>query len=307
MDNLYFGEIIRIRREELNMKQEELCEGVCERSTLSKIERGKNECSKYLAEVFLQRLGLPMDFYYASSSKTGIEQLKIKNKINDAIRMREYDKLPELIEIGRQLQDNNLLFKQFIVETEGIYALRVEKNIPKARELLLSAMRVLHEKFELESEWRFSFVTEEYYILNIIANTYSAENRYDISIEIFRKLLSRAEKISLQEDEEYLRMIIMLKYNLSRALGRADRYKECLDIADEAIAICKRHGRPTYLAELLINKGYALCSIHGRKEEGILVLKDALVLNRLVGFDNNVEIIYRDAKNLFNINPDQII
>ena len=133
MDNLYFGEIIRIRREELNMKQEELCEGVCERSTLSKIERGKNECSKYLAEVFLQRLGLPMDFYYASSSKTGIEQLKIKNKINDAIRMREYDKLPELIEIGRQLQDNNLLFKQFIVETEGIYALRVEKNIPKAR------------------------------------------------------------------------------------------------------------------------------------------------------------------------------
>jgi len=134
MDNILFGEIIKDRREELNMSQDELCEGILDRTALSRIENGKAECRKYVAEVLLERLNLPMDFYYASYSKKGIDQIKIKNKINDAIRMREYDKLPELIEIGNQVQDNNLLFKQFIVETEGIYALRVEKNIPKARE-----------------------------------------------------------------------------------------------------------------------------------------------------------------------------
>ena len=129
MDNILFGEIIRIRREELNISQDELCEGILDRTALSRIENGKAECRKYVAEVLLERLNLPMEFYYASYSKKGIEQIKI----NDAIRMREYEKFPELIENGRQLQDNNLLFKQFIVETEGIYALRVEKNIPKAR------------------------------------------------------------------------------------------------------------------------------------------------------------------------------
>lgn len=306
MDNLYFGEIIRIRREELNMKQKELCEGVCERSTLSKIERGKNECSKYLAEVFLQRLGLPMDFYYASSSKTGIEQLKIKNKINDAIRMREYDKLPELIEIGNQVQDNNLLFKQFIVETEGIYALRVEKDIPKARELLLSAMRVLHEKFELDSEWKFRFITEEYYIMNILANTYVSEEKYDIAIEIFKKLLERAEKSFVHEDEESIRIIIMLMYNLSRSYGRTNHFVECLEISEKAIELCKRFGRTGRLAELLINKGYALCATF-RKNEGILVLKNALAMCDVLGMKETINIIYKDAKELFGIDLPKII
>ncbi|MBQ6933132.1 MAG: helix-turn-helix domain-containing protein [Clostridia bacterium] len=302
MDNLYFGEIIRIRREELNMKQEELCEGVCERSTLSKIERGKNECSKYLAEVFLQRLGLPMDFYYASSSKTGIEQLNIRNKINDAIRMREYEKLPELIKKGENLQSDNIVFKQFLVETKAIHCLCVENNINEARNLLIEAIGILHKDFTLDKIERCHFIKEDIIILNALANTYCDEEDYSTAIRIFNSLLKSIERKSADnDDEETIRLIIMLKYNLSRVLGRADNYKECLIITDEAIELCKRHGRPTYLAELLINKGYALCSIHGRKEEGILVLKDALTLNRLVGFEDNVKTIYRRAKELFGI------
>lgn len=301
MDNLYFGEIIRIRREELNMKQEELCEGVCERSTLSKIERGKNECSKYLAEVFLQRLNLPMDFYYASSSKTGIEQLNIRNKINDAIRMREYDKLPELIENGNQVQDNNLLFKQFIVETEGIYALRKENDVDKARKLLLSAMHVLHNDFELNSEWKFRFITEEYYILNILANTYVEEEKHDIAIEIFKKLLERAEKSFVHEDEESMRIIIMLMYNLSRSYGRTNHFVECLEISERAIELCKRFGRPDRLAELLINKGYALCATF-KKNEGILVLKNALAICDVMGMSDVSERVYKNSKKLFDVN-----
>lgn len=302
MDNILFGEIIKNRREELNISQDELCEGILDRTALSRIENGKAECRKYVAEVLLERLNLPMEFYYASYSKKGIEQLKIKNKINDAIRMREYDKLPELIEIGNQVQDNNLLFKQFIVETEGIYALRVEKNIPKARELLIEAMVVLHKDFSFDNIEKYHLVKEEIIILNALANTYCDEEDYATAIDIFNRLLKTIEsKSTVPDDEETMRMVIMLKYNLSRSLGRADRYKECLDISEEAIELCRRYGRLTYMAELLINKGYALCSIHGRKEEGILVLKDALVLNHLVGFDNNVKTIYRDAKHLFNV------
>ena len=59
-------------------------------------------------------------------------------------------------------------------------------------------------------------------------------------------------------------------------------------------------GTMIQMAELLINKGYALCSIF-KKEEGTLVLKDALTLNRLLGLNQNVKTIYKDAKELFNI------
>ena len=302
MENIYFGEILKNRREELNMNQDELCEGVLDRTALSRIENGKAECRKYVAEVLLERLNLPMDFYYASYSKTGVEQLKIKNKINDAIRMREYEKLPALIRKGESLKADNIIFTQFLIETTAIYCLCTENNVDEARKLLVEAISILHKGFSLDKIEKYHFAKEDIIILNALANTYCDEKDYAMAIHIFNSLLKSVERKSVSaDDEEYIRIIIMLKYNLSRALGRADNYKECLAVTEEAIELCKRHGRPTYLAELLINKGYALCSIHGRKEEGILVLKDALVLNRLVGFEDNVKTIYRQAKDLFGI------
>lgn len=302
MDNLYFGEIIRIRREELNMKQEELCEGVCERSTLSKIERGKNECSKYLAEVFLQRLGLPMDFYYASSNKTAIDQMLIRNQIKDAIRMREYDKLAELLEKGLQFVDDSKLYHQFILRSKATYAIYVENNLPKAREILLNALKIIHPSFDIDNITKPLF-SEDILILNTFANTYVEEENYEKAINIFKTLVDIVKSKS-NDDIDSMRTLIMLEYNLSRVLGRADYYKECLIVAEEAIELSTRSGTMTSLGELLMNKAYALCSIHSRKEEGILALKDALMFNRLVGNLENIEIIKEDAKSLFDIKLD---
>lgn len=43
MDNTYFGKIIIDRRRELDMKQEDLCRGICSRQTLSRIENGRHK------------------------------------------------------------------------------------------------------------------------------------------------------------------------------------------------------------------------------------------------------------------------
>ena len=51
MQKIIFGEIIKKRREEINMPQDELCEGIISRAALSRIENGKAECRKYIAEI----------------------------------------------------------------------------------------------------------------------------------------------------------------------------------------------------------------------------------------------------------------
>ena len=48
----------------LGLTQEELCEGLCEPATLSRIENGRQAPSRSRANALLQRLGLPNDRYY---------------------------------------------------------------------------------------------------------------------------------------------------------------------------------------------------------------------------------------------------
>ena len=61
MYNYHIGEYIKRKREEKEIKQDELCYGICDRSTLSRIERGKQEPSYYILKALLQRLGISED------------------------------------------------------------------------------------------------------------------------------------------------------------------------------------------------------------------------------------------------------
>lgn len=46
MKEVYIGSIIRKRRQELGLTQEQLCRGICETVTLSRIENGKQTPSR---------------------------------------------------------------------------------------------------------------------------------------------------------------------------------------------------------------------------------------------------------------------
>ena len=52
------GIIIRQRRDMLGLSQQQLCQGICDRSTLSRIERGDQLPSYYTLHALLQRLGM---------------------------------------------------------------------------------------------------------------------------------------------------------------------------------------------------------------------------------------------------------
>ena len=55
------GDCIRQLREEQNVNQEDLCRGLCSKSTLSRIERGCHVPSMGTVALLLQRLGVNED------------------------------------------------------------------------------------------------------------------------------------------------------------------------------------------------------------------------------------------------------
>lgn len=64
MQELLVGEIIRKKRIEIGLTQEELCEGICDPVTISRIENLKHPPSRSTADVLLQRLGVSDSRYF---------------------------------------------------------------------------------------------------------------------------------------------------------------------------------------------------------------------------------------------------
>lgn len=72
--NVYFlGEYIKKQREKLGLTQEQVCEGICEQVTLSRLENGRQTPSRTRVNALLQRLGLPEDRYYMILTKNELE------------------------------------------------------------------------------------------------------------------------------------------------------------------------------------------------------------------------------------------
>lgn len=61
MEYIDIGNIIKQRRKELHITQEELCEGICEPVTISRIENGKQIPSTSTLRSILERLDLPSE------------------------------------------------------------------------------------------------------------------------------------------------------------------------------------------------------------------------------------------------------
>lgn len=92
MKNVFLGEYVKQRRLDLGLTQEQLCDGICEPMTLSRLENGKQTPSRNRINALLQRLGLPDDRYFALLSKNELEMEALQKEI---VACNATEKVPE--------------------------------------------------------------------------------------------------------------------------------------------------------------------------------------------------------------------
>ena len=92
MKNVFLGEYVKQRRLDLGLTQEQLCDGICEPMTLSRLENGKQTPSRNRINALLQRLGLPDDRYFALLSKNELEMEALQKEI---VACNVTEKVPE--------------------------------------------------------------------------------------------------------------------------------------------------------------------------------------------------------------------
>ena len=269
------GYIIKNRREELQLSQEDLADGICSVSTLSRIENGERIPSKNHYEMLMQRLGysaISMD-YFTDKQDFLIHELKFK--IRHAYIEKEFGQCRRLLEKLTSLTgERSTIDTQFI----SLYDTLLNDNALSAAETLErleAALRLTCPKYGKD------FVPkvlsyEEIIILNNIAINYEAVGKRPRAIELLYAIKNYYDR-QISSAEESLRTQPMILYNLSANLGMAGRYDECIAVCDEAISLARRTYRYAYYEKTLYNRAWSLLRRNhtGDREQARLSLKQA--------------------------------
>lgn len=250
------GEIIRKRRIELGLTQGELCEGIYEEPTMSRIENGKQTPSRTKLSVLLQRLGLPDDRYYSLLSDNEIKIADLQkeivscNVLKDSIRGLE--KISELEEVA---EEDDTVIHQFILRSKVILGKMEDGKVKdysfeEKLKLLFEAICLTSPQFNLEEIDKGLYGLDEVKIINQIALTYSRNNEHKKAIDIYYQLLKYIKK-HFKNILQSGGMLPLVCYNYSRELDLIGYYKDALEIAELGLQSCIKYGQYSTLPETL--------------------------------------------------------
>ena len=129
---------------------------------------------------------------------------------------------------------------------------------------------------------------EEIILLNNIAACYNSPEARHQAIIILRTLKSYYENHVINS-EEALRTQPMILYNLSKILGLAGKYDECIEVCDQAINLAKNTSRCSLLGKTLYNRTWALLqrNYDGDREAAICTAMQARSFFQLMGDSAN--------------------
>lgn len=296
MYNYHIGEYIKRKREEKEIKQDELCYGICDRSTLSRIERGKQEPSYYILKALLQRLGISEDRCQILMGAQEFEIAELQREIvADNVRKdfsSALKKIRRLEELSQSAE--NPLLQQFILRVRVAAGYeengeRLDYDNPTQRKMLIQALELTCPGITMENMCSFLLSENEAKIINQIAITYSEEGNRRQAIEIYRQLI-RYVQSHFAGCEIGQVMLPLTAYNYSRLLGQERRYEEAIEIAELGRQCCVKYNKCRFLGGLLFN---IACCLHdlGKDVESMELMVQSYYVNKAMNRTRSCEVV----------------
>lgn len=299
------GDCIRQLREEQNVNQEDLCHGLCNKSTLSRIERGCHVPSIGTIALLLQRLGVNEDYLSFLLGTTEMEISNLHKEIEALNAQKKYDEALQKIGQMEQLTDpKDRVMQQFLLRSKALAGYlqggqRVDYDNLTKREMLLRAIELTHPHFSLDNIGKCLLGIDEIKTINQIAITYSDAGDRRYAIHIYRQLFEYPRSRFYNTEAE-VSVVTMLAYNYSTLLGRERRYEECIEYAQMGYEACIKYNKARMLGGLLLNWGYALQKL-GQEEESKSKIKDSYHAYRLMQRFPEAENVKKYAKETFGL------
>lgn len=299
------GIIIRQRRDMLGLSQQQLCQGICDRSTLSRIERGDQVPSYYTLHALLQRLGMQEKDIRFFLSQPDFETAQLQKEIVALNTRKQWLQAQQKI---RQLQAlptaADPLTRQFILRAKALAGYEQDgKAVPypyeEQRQMLLEALQISCPGIDPEHLQGHLLGEEEGKLLNQIAITYSESGERRRAIEIYRQLMDYIQTHQVGTDTGAV-LLPLVAYNYSRLLGRERRYEECIEIAEIGRQCCVMYNKCKMLGGLLHNIAYSLHEL-GEDDKSKEILTQAYYVHKAMERNSSCEAVKKYAEETFGL------
>lgn len=295
MEERFLGEIIREKRLEQGLSLEELSEGICDVSTLSRLETGKQSPTRHKLNRLLQKLGISDDRYFAYVNKEEIELNSLFKDItalnilyenmgrDPKIREELVCKQEELISI---IDEDDNVAKQFLAISQMITS---EESIEEKIQNLISVIKLTQPKFDEKQIRKGLFSFDEVKLINLLAVSYSDLGNHEKAIYILEQLLKNIDdRFELIIPSVSHKTLIL--YSLARELLIVEDNKRAQEYAEEGRKLAIKYSAylklPGYLMIL------AECEHrNGNDDKCKELLKETYYLCKIIGDDANGKII----------------
>lgn len=192
-DALSLGELIKELRTEQKISQSTLCQGICSKSKLSKIENGTQDMDIILAETLLQRLGINdrVFTFYGDERSTNLNELKSKITISPAFDKKIIENL--LLKMKSLISNKDTLYQQYILYRHNA----LEANNVEKEEFLKSTLHTTLPNFNINHILDYRLSSTELNILNNLSYCYAKHNSVSNSIQLYHKIFEYLTLINL--------------------------------------------------------------------------------------------------------------
>lgn len=295
------GYYIQRIREEKNINQRDLCRGICDRTTLSRIENGKQEPSYHVLKALLQRLDVDETQVLLLLGPQDFEISNLQKEITALNTNRNFQEAAEKIRRLEEISDPaDKIMKQFILRSKALA--HYGDDFPASRALLTEALQQTHPDFDFDKINEYLLSIEEIKILNQIAISYSEDGDRRYGIHIYRQLFQYLDGRLMNTEMESV-ILPMLAYNYSKLLGQERRYEECIEIAELGRQCCVKYNKCGSLGGLLLN---IACCMHdlGNDEKSKELLVDSYYAYKVMEKFRSCEVVKKYARETFDMEID---
>ena len=311
MQGYNIGYYIKRIRQEKGISQEAIYEGLCSRSTIHRIESGKQQPTMFTASHLLQRLGLDENSFLVPLGPRDFEICNLQKEIVALNAQSQFEQALERIDrLEKLVAPKEKLAQQFLLRSRALAGYwkdgkRQPYDYLTQRRMLLDALDITHPDFDLEKIERCLLSIEDIKSLNQIAITYSETGDRRFAIRIYEQLL-RYPGQNLLNIDALLGVMPMLHYNCSRLLGLEKRFEEEPEVAQTGYEICVKYNRARMMGGLLLNMACALHEL-GREEESKQAFVDSYHAHRLMKNFKSCQLIQDYVKKIYNTELRQLI
>lgn len=263
------GNLVKKKRKELKMTQQELAEGICTQALISKLERNELNPSAEIINKISKRLNVPLFIFYNEELSGERNSLDLKEIIRKHLARREYKDITYLVNQYQTLINNttnseDVIFFQWI---KAILLYYIERDTKQSLSLLKELEQSLnYDEFSIE-------------VLSSIATIHLEERNFYQALDTFDDFSSRLDTI----DKFDLKAKIL--FNHSLCLLELEKMDKALQIVMQGIEICRIHNSMYLLGDFLYHKAILLTEFE-EWNEAKLALNASILIFQLQ--NNNI-------------------